>query len=299
MAGLGLLALACALLSLGADLFTDHASELARRWHVQPVAIGVLLAGAEPEELVTALTAAQRGHPAIAVGDIIGANVTMLTLVVGIAALIAPLRLASLRAYVAVAAAGSLAAAVFVADGTVSRVEGVVLVAGFAALVAIVFDREHAGAGVARDPDDGARGGVLALAGLALVVVGGFLAVRGAEWVTDRFDLRDSAVGLTLVALATSGELFALLWASRRHGMSELALAAIAGSVAANATATLGITALVSSPLRSGAVRSAAVLAAAAAAFLLVAALNARWPRRIAGIGLVGVYVIYVVVALR
>lgn len=173
------------------------------------------------------------------------------------------------------------------------------LVAGFVGLVAFVLDHERTVVDERGDPRDGIRGGLFALAGLALVVAGGALAVRGAESVTDRFELRDSAVGLTLVALATSGELLALLWASRRHGMSELALAAIAGSVAANATATLGITALVSSPLRTGAVGSAALLASSAAALLLAAASTARWPRRTAGVALVGVYVTYVVVALR
>jgi Ca2+/Na+ antiporter len=53
---------------------------------VTGLAVGLLLAGAEPEELITAVIAAARGQGGIAAGDAIGANITMLTLVVGLAA---------------------------------------------------------------------------------------------------------------------------------------------------------------------------------------------------------------------
>ncbi len=300
MTGLGLLALAGVLLSLGADLFTKHATGLARHWHVHPVAIGVLLAGAEPEELVTAIAAIRRDHPAIAAGDIIGANVTMLTLVVGIALLLGVLRLSGLRAYFAAATAASVAAAIFVSDGSVSVPEGLVLFAGYAGLILLVLRRDRAPAAADDlDPPGNAGGGAFALLGLGLVVAGGWVAVWGAELVTDRFDIGDSAVGLTLVALATSGELFALLWASRRHGMSELAVAAIAGSVAANATATLGISAIIAAPLRTGDVRGSAMLAVVAGGVLLVAAASPRRIPRVGGAAFVGAYVLYVVAALR
>jgi cation:H+ antiporter len=299
MAGIGLLALAGVLLAVGADLFTDHASDLARRWHVQPIAIGVLLAGAEPEELATALTAVHRNRPEIAAGDVIGANVTMLTLVVGVAALLGALPLAAVRRYLSAAALASLAATAFVLDNAVSRVEGGVLVVAFVGFVLAVLAREHRVPSADADPDDGLRGGVFALAGLVLVVAGGLFAVDGAEAVSDAFALRDSVVGLTFVALATSSELFALLWASRRRGMSELALAAIAGSVAANATLTLGITALISAPLATGPVRASAVLATVVATLLVVASGSSRWPRRAVGVALLGTYAMSLLVLLR
>ena len=53
------------------------------------------------------------------------------------------------------------------------------------------------------------------------------------------------AVGLTLLALATTAELFALAWAAMRRGVSQIAVAGPAGSVAYNATASLGAAALV------------------------------------------------------
>ncbi len=67
----------------------------------------------------------------------------------------------------------------------------------------------------------------------------------GAERLVDSFGLSQSVVGLTFVALATTAELFALVWASYRRGMEELALAGVLGSAVYNATTTLGVAALV------------------------------------------------------
>jgi cation:H+ antiporter len=86
---------------------------------------------------------------------------------------------------------------------------------------------------------------VLAVGGVALMAAGGWVAVGGAERVVQALRLTDSAVGLTLLALATTAELFALAWAAMRRGVSEIAVAGVVGSVAYDATASLGVAALV------------------------------------------------------
>src|SRR3972149_4203776 len=83
-----LVAAAVGLLWLGAELFVDHAAAAGRRLGLTGLAVGLLLAGAEPEGLVTAVVAALGGRGGIAAGDAVGANVTMLTVVMGLAALI-------------------------------------------------------------------------------------------------------------------------------------------------------------------------------------------------------------------
>ena len=89
--GLGLLAVSVALLIAGAELFTENAGAAARRLRITVFAAAFLLAGAEPEEMITGAIASGRHHPGLAAGDAIGANLTMLTLVVGLAALARPL----------------------------------------------------------------------------------------------------------------------------------------------------------------------------------------------------------------
>jgi cation:H+ antiporter len=110
----------------------------------------------------------------------------------------------------------------------------------------------------------------LALGGVAFMAAGGWVAVGGAERVVRAFGLSDSAIGLTLLALATTAELFALAWAAMRRGVSEIAVAGVIGSVAYNATATLGVAALIRPLTVTGIMVPAIAAAALPVALLLV-----------------------------
>ena len=92
---------------------------------------------------------------------------------------------------------------------------------------------------------------LLVLLGLLGMVAGGFLAVRGAEGLVDALGVGESVVGLTVLALATSAEMVALVWAAHRRGLTEIVLAGAVGSVAYNATVSLGLAAWVD-PLAIG-----------------------------------------------
>jgi cation:H+ antiporter len=90
VAGLGLLAVSAVLLVAGAELFAEHAAAAARVLGITVFGAAVLQAGAEPEELITAVIASGRHRPGLAAGHAIGANLIMLTLVLGLAALASP-----------------------------------------------------------------------------------------------------------------------------------------------------------------------------------------------------------------
>jgi cation:H+ antiporter len=79
------------MLIAGAELFTQNAGDAARRLQITVFAAAFLLAGAEPEEMITAAIASGRHRPGLAAGDAIEANLTMLTLVLGLAAVARPL----------------------------------------------------------------------------------------------------------------------------------------------------------------------------------------------------------------
>ena len=144
MTGWLLLAGAAVLLLGGAELFVENAAGAARRLGVTVIAVGVLLAGAEPEELLTAVIAALRDRPGLAVGDALGANVTMLTACLGLAALIRPLPVGRrVRQYAGMAAVAAALAVLALLDGRVGRVEGALLLSAYAGLVALVWWRER------------------------------------------------------------------------------------------------------------------------------------------------------------
>jgi cation:H+ antiporter len=258
MLGFLLLAGAAVLLIIGSELFAEHAAATGRRFGVTALAIGLVLAGAEPEEMVTAIIASARHLPGIAAGDAIGANVTMLTVVLGLAALARPYEMRSrVRTYALAAAAAGLAAALCLIGGQVLRVEGLALVGAYVVAVAVVWklerrppafgeaaELEELDEGEGRSAQD-SRAALLVLLGIGAMAGGGWLAVSGAERIVSSLGLKESVVGLTFVALATTAELFALVWASFRRGVEELALAGVLGSATYNATATLGAAALV------------------------------------------------------
>lgn len=308
--GLLLLAAAAVVLVIGAELFAEHAAAAGRRLGVTGLAVGLLLAGAEPEELITAVTAAARDRPGIAVGDAIGANITMLTLALGLAALVAPLPLRGpVRVYAAGAALTGVADVIVLWDGRAGRTEGALLVLLYVVLVAWVWRRERqppvigelaegsGGDQAEAGSERPAVGLALAVAGIAIMAGGGTLAVEGAERAVAALSASDTAVGLTLVALATTAELLALVWAAARRDVSDLAVAAIVGSAAYNATATLGAAAL-TRPIASVDIRAAAAVAAGLPVLVLLLGGSSQTLRRSGGAALAIIYVVFVALAL-
>jgi cation:H+ antiporter len=279
----------------GADLFADSAAAAAARLRLSVVAVAVLLAGAEPEELVTAVLASASDRPGLAAGNAIGANLTMLTAALGLAALARPLPFGRrTRSYAVAAAVAGLLAVLVLLDGRVGRGEGALLLLAYAAGVAAVWRLERTPPAIGelaeRGDDDppSARALVLVVAGLVLMTAGGAAAVEGATRLVERLGRTDEAVGLVVLGLATTAELFALVLAAARAGVQEVAVAAVVGSAAYNATTTLGAAAAVA-PLQ---VEGLLAPAGAAAALPLVVALLGRSGRlgRGAGAGLAAAY---------
>lgn len=298
-----LLVVAAGLLVAGAELFVENAAAAAFRLGVTLLATAVLLAGAEPEELLTAVLASAQDRPGLAVGDAVGANVTMLTGALGLAAVVRPLPIGARTRLYAGGSAGAGVLAVLALLGGVTRLEGVLLLLAYVALVAAVWRRERTPPVIgelaeAQDADPSRRPAVaLALVAVGLVVMtaGGALAVEGATRLVTAVDRSDTAIGLTVLGLATTAELFALVLAAARHGVEEVAVAAVVGSAAYNATATLGAAAVVA-PLPQTALVAASVAAVLPLAVLALSRGGSLG--RAAGGSLLVAYLVFVVATL-
>ena len=188
VAGLGLLAVSAVLLIAGAELFAENAAAAARGLGITVFGAAFLLAGAEPEEMITAAIASGRHRPGLAAGDAIGANLTMLTLVLGLAALARPLPFGGrVRGYAIWSAVAGGLAALAVASGGIGRWQGGLLLAAYLAGVALLWwrEREPPVIGEAAEVGDedrsrpAALGLVLALGGVALMAAGAGLRSAG------------------------------------------------------------------------------------------------------------------------
>lgn len=240
----------------GAETFAEHLSVASVRLGVSSFALALLLAGAEPEELATAVTASLRDAPALAFGDVIGANVAICLVAIGVGAVIAPLPFSTrVRRYALAGLPLGALAAVFAWNGTVSRVEGALLVAAYAAFIAVIWviERQPPALGETAELDEaeaahGTRRRVgrelfLVLVGVAAMAIGAIALVEGIRRISG-VEATQTKLGLTIVGFATAFELVVLAWSSARRGISEAVVAAVVGSFAYNATMTLGAGAL-------------------------------------------------------
>lgn len=289
MISLVLLVAGAALLTAGAESFAENVTAASSRLGVSVLALALLLAGAEPEEAVTAMLAAGQGHPALAAGDAIGANLVILTLTLGLAALVTRLPVSRRAVEYAVASAALGAVAyLLLRNGVLHRLEGLLLVLLYVGGVVWVWRRERTPPLIGEmaeleekeqrvDGSDEATGRalLLVLLGVLGMIAGGFLAVRGAEGLVDVLGVAESVIGLTVLALATSAEMVALVWAARRRGLTEVVVAGTVGAVAYNATVSLGLAGLVS-PLALGRHNVVVSVAAVTAVLPLVLLLGLR-----------------------
>ena len=241
----------------GAETFAEHLAAASTRLGVSAFALAVLLAGAEPEELATAVTASLRKAPAIALGDVIGANVVVALVALGVGALVAPLPFdRRVRRYaLAGLPAGGLAA--WVAwDGEVTRPEGGLLVAAYLLFIGVIWalERQPPALGEVGELDEDHAAGrvgrelLLVVAGVAAMAIGAVALVEGIRRISD-VESTQRGLGLVVVGFATGFELVVLAWSAARRGITAAVVAGVVGSFTYNVTMTLGAGAL-ARPLR-------------------------------------------------
>lgn len=293
----------------GAETFAEHLAAAATRLGTTSFALALLLAGAEPEELATAVAATLHNSPAIAFGDVIGANAAICLVALGVGAVIAPLPFgARVSRYALFGLPVGIVSVLVAWDGRAGRSEGGALVLIYAAYVAAIWavERHPPTLGETAELDEqrapSRRAGrelLLVLAGVAAMVLGAILLVEGVRGLADT-DGEQVRLSLTIVGFATAFELVVLAWSAARRGISEAVVAAVVGSFAYNATMTLGAAAVVR-PLRIADATLLRLPALAMLAALSMPILLARRDHRLgrrAGQALLGAYPAYIVIAL-
>ncbi|GHO61848.1 sodium:calcium antiporter [Ktedonobacter sp. SOSP1-52] len=254
--GIGTLAL-----MKGADWFMDGVGDVARLAGISLFVLGIILAGLEPEEMLTAAIASGQGNAPLALGNILGNNFTMITIALGLSAILFPIVLGrELRRQAVIATLISLLPIGLLFLGDVSRLAGLLLLVVFVGYTWLLLrvDRQAIERFQKRDDDDdddddnqqtprqklwrslGLVGG-----GLLGMALGGPAIVWGAEVLTQVVGLSQHVIGATLVSLATASEMIALGIAAARKRQAEVLVGGVLGSFAYNLLVTLGLAALV------------------------------------------------------
>ncbi len=245
-----LLVVSVGVLYAGAELLVRGAGRLAIAMRIRPLVVGltVVAFATSAPELVVGLTATLRNVSDIAVGNIIGANIANVGLIIGLSALIRPLRvhkhLWRKEVPVTIAVQGLLWA--FCLNGTLGRWEGLALIAVLAAFLAWMIrtakDREATSLpdGVKEKPRRVVNV-IQVVAGVALLVAGGNLLVHAAVGVAEAAGLSRLAIGLTIVAMGTTMPELATSVVAARRGEGDIAVGNAVGSVFFNTACILGL----------------------------------------------------------
>lgn len=248
------------LLPLGAEGLVRGSSALALRLGVTTLAIGltVVAFGTGSPELALSLRAAAAGDSGIALGDVIGSNISNVALVLGLAAVVRPMRVRSelVRREVPIMIAVTLVLCGLLADGALGRLEGLLLVTGALAYTIVTYvlaKRGEPEAAVAGEFDAAYAADkrpiwldvTFVLLGIAALIAGAQLLLEGAVFFAASFGISQVVIGLTVVAVGTSLPEMATSVVSTLRNEPDVAFGNVLGSNVLNILAVLGAAALV------------------------------------------------------
>lgn len=236
----------------GGELFVRGTVGLARAARISPGIIAATVAAfaTSSPELTVAVSAALDGAPQISLGDALGSNVVNVALILGLALLIAPITASrgSIKRDLPTAVVVQVALAVLLLDGSLSRIDAVLLLGAFLAwLVAVTHEARSQRSAAAEVLGEGelTRAGVESIIGLVLLVAAGKLIVSGGTDIAKEYAISEFAIGATLVAIGTSMPELATMLIARLRGHDEVGLGTVLGSNIFNALFIVGTAAVI------------------------------------------------------
>jgi cation:H+ antiporter len=261
---MALIAGGVALLGVGAELLVRGATAIARLARISPAVIGLTIVamGTSLPELTVGVTAALKGSAAIGVGNVMGVNVFNICVVLGVCALVQPIRVHSqaVRLEWPVMFIAAWQCLLLVRDGRLDRLEGgyfFVALVVFTAYVIFIGRHEvtgEAASDMAEEVEVRTFHGrlkkvgpsvALLVVGVAILLGGGQVLVGGAVELARNFGLTERVIGLTIVSMGTGMPEVAASLAAARRGQSEMALGNVIGSNIVNVFGILGAVAVI------------------------------------------------------
>lgn len=254
----------------GADRLTEGAVSVAERLRVPQIVIGLTIValGTSMPELCVSVVSALKGTPDLAVGNVVGSNIFNALLIVGVAALVAPMTI--LRSTVFKDVPCALVASVVLLmmcqnDLVITRLDGAILFVFFLVFMRLTIkgatsaqpvqgeptqgqtaQEAAADEASAKQPMKGWLAGLWMVVGLAALIGGSNLFVGGATEVARALNVSDAVIGLTIVAGGTSLPELATSVVAAKKGNSGIAIGNVLGSNVLNILFILGLTGMIS-----------------------------------------------------
>ena len=225
----------------GADWLTDGAVNIASRFGVSQMVIGLTIVamGTSMPELCVSMVSALKGTPDLAVGNVVGSNTLNTLLIVGCSALVAPIM-------VKFAVLASLLMLIFCLDGGIDRLDAALLFILFAVFMFVTVKYgKNEGTEAKTTAAPLGKATLLLVVGLVCLILGSNLFVDNASFIASTLGVSDAVIGLTIVAGGTSLPELATSMVSAKKGNSDIAIGNVIGSNVFNILMIIGVTGLV------------------------------------------------------
>ena len=242
----------------GAESLVKGSSHLAQSFGIKPIVIGltVVAFGTSSPELIVSLTAALKKSPGLAIGNIIGSNIANIGLILGLSALVSPLKieLNLLRRELPIMIGVSLLLYLMAIDLKISFWDGLLLFSGligyigyhvFSTIKASRTNRENISEGVLNGNGSRTKNALLVFMGLMLLVGGAHLMVRSGVSIARAAGVSEVVIGMTLVAIGTSLPELATSLVSARRKASDICVSNVIGSNIFNTLLIVGVVAMI------------------------------------------------------
>ena len=263
-----LLIVGLGLILAGANFLTDGSAALAQRFRVPEFIIGltVVAVGTSTPELVVSVLSAIGGQSDVAIGNVVGSNIVIVVVILGVCALIRPVPLTAgnIRRDIPFGVLVSLLLLALAQDSLlckgaadrIGRLDGAAMLALYILLMWYTIRKTKRPEATA--PTEGSKApmaawltAVMIVGGLAGLVFGGEMFLRSATSIARSLGVSESVIAITLVAGGTSLPELASSLVSLFKGKAEMALGNVIGSNIANILLILGVSATIH-PLSMG-----------------------------------------------
>lgn len=241
----------------GGELLIRGAASAAERLGVSPLFSGLVIAGfgTSSPELVVSLQAALQGNSDIAVGNVVGSSITNILLIIGLSAMVSPLKvsLKTLKRDGTTMLGAVILFLFLAADGSIGLADGLILIACLTGYLVYTYrdERLKEGEGSLSNTSNSSVKPlylifVQIISGLILLIIGSDLLIKGSIGIAQQLNLSDALIGLTIVALGTSTPELTVSVMAAWKGKTDIAMGNIVGSNIYNILGILGVTSLFS-----------------------------------------------------
>jgi cation:H+ antiporter len=234
----------------GSDVFVEEASNIAKRFNIPPIIIGMTIVamGTSAPELSVSVTSSLIGLNDMSIANVVGSNIFNLLVALGICSMVGKIKINNYKD-VLILLVSCMGLLIFTINRNMNMFEGILLLIGFTTYILYMIRQ-------AKDNKEEQNEGkkknllltiILGLLGLGSIILGGNLVVNSASEIALQLGMSENLVGLTIVALGTSLPEFITSVIATKKGELEMAIGNILGSNIFNILLILGVASTISS----------------------------------------------------